>query len=68
MALLIQFVDDAASTREVPLDFLEAVFRPIEAEGLHFSARVKTPPGTTGFSVGFRDVPSELVGTLHVPL
>jgi hypothetical protein len=29
---------------------------------------VKTPPGTTGFSLGFRDVPSGMVGTLHVPL
>jgi VWFA-related protein len=52
----------------VPLDFTEALFRQIQDQGLHFSARVKTPPGTTGFSVGFRDVSSGLVGTLRVPL
>jgi VWFA-related protein len=52
----------------VPLDFTEALFRQIQDQGLHFSARVKTPPGTTEFSVGFRDVSSGLVGTLRVPL
>jgi VWFA-related protein len=52
----------------VPLDFTEALFRQIQDQGLHFSARVKTPPGTTGFSVGFRDISSGLVGTLQVPL
>ena len=52
----------------VPLNFTEAVFHQIQDKGLVLGARVKTPPGITGFSVGFRDIPSGLVGTLHVPL
>jgi len=52
----------------VPLSFSEAMFQKIQGEGLVLGARVKTPPGTTGFSLGFRDIPSGLVGTLHVPL
>jgi VWFA-related protein len=52
----------------VPLTFSEAMFQKIQSEGLVLGARVKTPPGTTGFSLGFRDIPSGLVGTLHVPL
>jgi VWFA-related protein len=52
----------------IPLNFTEAVFHQIQDQGLHFSARVKTPPGATGFSLGFRDVPSGMVGTLHVSL
>ena len=52
----------------VPLAFSEAMFRRIQSDGLVLGARVKTPPGTTGFSLGFRDIPSGLVGTLHVPL
>lgn len=52
----------------VPLSFTDATFRQIQEQGLSLGARVKTPPGTTGFSLGFRDVPSGLVGTLHVGL
>ena len=52
----------------VPLSFSEAMFQKIQSDGLMLGARVKTPPGTTGFSLGFRDIPSGLVGTLHVPL
>ncbi len=51
----------------IPLDFNEATFRQVEAQGLHFSARVKTPPGVTGVTLAFRDVPSGMVGTLHIP-
>jgi VWFA-related protein len=52
----------------IPLNFSEAMLRQIQEKGLVLGARVKTPPGTTGFSLGFRDVPSGIVGTLHVPL
>jgi VWFA-related protein len=52
----------------VPLSFSDAVFQQIQDKGLVLGGRVKAPPGTTGFSVGFRDVSSGLVGTLHVPL
>ena len=52
----------------IPLNFSEAMFHQIQEKGLVLGARVKTPPGTTGFSMGFRDVPSGMVGTLHVPL
>jgi VWFA-related protein len=52
----------------IPLDFSEEKFHQIQEQGLVLGARVKTPPGTTGFSLGFRDVPSGMVGTLHVPL
>ena len=52
----------------VPLSFTDDVFRRIQNQGLTLGARVKTPPGTTGFSLGFRDIPSGQVGTLHVPL
>jgi VWFA-related protein len=52
----------------IPLNFNEATFHQIQDRGLVLGARVKTPPGTTGFSLGFRDIPSGLVGTLHVPL
>jgi VWFA-related protein len=52
----------------IPLTFTEAMFHQIQDKGLVLGARVKTPPGTNGFSVGFRDMPSGLVGTLHVPL
>jgi VWFA-related protein len=52
----------------IPLDFTEAKFHQIQNQGLVLGARVKTPPGTTEFSLGFRDVPSGMVGTLHVPL
>jgi VWFA-related protein len=52
----------------VPLNFTDAMFHQIQEKGLSLGARVKIPPGTKGFSVGFRDVPSGLVGTLHVPL
>jgi len=52
----------------IPLNFTEAVFHQIQDKGLVLGARVKTPPGTTGFSLGFRDIPSGMVGTLHVAL
>ncbi len=52
----------------IPLSFTEVMFHQIQDQGMVMGARVKTPPGTTGFSVGFRDMPTGLVGTLHVPL
>jgi VWFA-related protein len=52
----------------IPLNFSEGMFHQIQEKGLVLGARVKTPPGTTGFSMGFRDIPSGTVGTLHVPL
>jgi VWFA-related protein len=52
----------------IPLSFSDATFHQIQNKGLVLGARVKTPPGTTGFSLGFRDIPSGMVGTLHVPL
>jgi hypothetical protein len=52
----------------IPLSFNDATLHQIQDRGLVMGARVKTPPGTTGFSVGFRDIPSGVVGTLHVPL
>jgi hypothetical protein len=52
----------------IPLNFTEAVFHQIEDKGLILGAHIKTPPGATGFSVGFRDVPSGMAGTLHVAL
>jgi VWFA-related protein len=52
----------------IPLNFTEATMHQIQDRGLALGARVKTPPGTTGFSLGFRDAPSGMVGTLHVPL
>jgi VWFA-related protein len=52
----------------IPLSFTDAMFHQIQEKGLVLGARVKTPPGTTGFSLGFRDVSSGMVGTLHVPL
>ncbi len=52
----------------IPLSFSDTMFHQIQEKGMVLGARVKTPPGTTGFSVGFRDVASGMVGTLHVPL
>jgi hypothetical protein len=52
----------------IPLSFTEATFHQIQEKGLVLGARVKTPPGTTGFSMGFRDIPSGMVGTPHVPM
>jgi VWFA-related protein len=52
----------------IPLNFSDAMFHQIQEQGIVLGARVKTPPGTTGFSVGFRDIPSGVVGTLHVAL
>lgn len=52
----------------IPLSFSDALFHQIQEKGLVLGARVKAPPGTTGFSLGFRDVPSGVVGTLHVLL
>src|ERR1039457_6290386 len=42
----------------IPLSFTEATFHQIQEKGLVLGARVKTPPGTMGFSMGFRDIPS----------
>jgi VWFA-related protein len=61
-------VGKAEQLTTIPLNFTEAMFHDIQDRGLVLAARVKTPPGTTGFSVGFRDIPSGTVGTLHVPL
>jgi VWFA-related protein len=61
-------VGKAEQLTTIPLNFTEAMFHQIQDRGLVLGARVKTPPGTTGFSVGFRDIPSGTVGTLHVPL
>jgi len=52
----------------VPLSFSDAMFHQIQDHGLTLGARVKAPPGTKGFSLGFRDVPSGSIGTLHVSL
>jgi VWFA-related protein len=52
----------------IPLNFSDAMLHQIQQQGIVLGARVKTPPGTTGFSVGFRDISSGMVGTLHVPL
>jgi hypothetical protein len=52
----------------IPLNFTEAMFHQIQDQGLVVGARVKTPPGTSGFSLAFRDIPSGTLGTLHVPL
>ncbi len=52
----------------IPLSFSGAMYSQIQDKGLVLGARVKTPAGTSGFSLGFRDVPSGMVGTLHVPL
>lgn len=52
----------------IPLSFSEAMFHQIEEKGIVLGARVKTTPGAHGFSMGFRDIPSGSVGTLHVAL
>jgi len=67
----LQFLVVVGKTEQlttIPLNFTEAVFNQIQSQGLILGARVKTPLGTTGFSMGFRDIPSGMVGTLHVPL
>jgi hypothetical protein len=61
-------VGKAEQLTTIPLNFTEAMFHQIQDRGLVLGARVKTPAGTTGFSLGFRDIPSGTVGTLHVPL
>ncbi len=68
---LLQFlivVGKVEQLTTIPLNFTEATFDLVQQKGLVMGARVKTPPGTTGFSLGFRDVPSGTVGTLHVSL
>jgi VWFA-related protein len=67
----LQFLVVVGQTQQVstiPLNFNADMFHQIQDQGLILGARVKTPPGTTGFSMGFRDVPSGVVGTLYVPL
>ena len=67
----LQFLVVVGKTEQlttIPLSFTEGAFHQVQEKGLVLGARVKTPPGTTGFSLGFRDIPSGLVGTLHVPL
>jgi hypothetical protein len=61
-------VGKAEQLTTIPLNFTEAKFHEIQDRGLVLGARVKTPSGTTGFSMGFRDIPSGTVGTLHVSL
>jgi len=67
LQFLVQ-VGKTAQLTTVPLSFSEAMFHQIQDHGLTLGARVKAPPGTKGFSLGFRDVPSGAVGTLHVSL
>jgi VWFA-related protein len=65
---LIVVVGKVEQLTTIPLNFTEALYRRVQDEGLQMGAQVKTPAGTTGFSLGFRDIPSGMVGTLHVPL
>lgn len=68
---LLQFmvvVGKVEQLTTIPLNFTDALFHQIENQGLILGARVKTLPGTKDFSLGFRDIPSGTVGTLHVPL
>ena len=65
---LIVVVGKVEQLTTIPLNFTEALYRRVKDEGLQMGAQVKTPAGTTGFSLGFRDIPSGMVGTLHVPL
>ena len=67
----LQFLVVVGKTEQlttVPLSFTDALYHQIQEQGLVLGARVRTPPGTTGFGVGFRDIPSGAVGTLHVPI
>ncbi len=67
----LQFLVVVGKTEQlttIPLSFSDEKFHEIQSKGLILSARVKTPPGTTGFSLGFRDIPSGMVGTVHVAL
>jgi VWFA-related protein len=67
----LQFLAQVGTVQQlttIPLSFDEALFRQIQNMGLILGARVKTPPGTTGFSLGLRDMPSGVIGTVHVPL
>lgn len=67
----LQFLVVVGKTEQlttIPLSFDETTYRSVQSMGLVLGARVKTPPVTTGFSLGFRDMPSGLIGTLHVPL
>jgi VWFA-related protein len=50
----------------IPLNFSEALYHQIQEKGLILGARVKTPPGTTAFSMGFSDIPSGAMGTIHI--
>jgi VWFA-related protein len=52
----------------IPLNLSVSMWHQIQEKGLVLGARIKTPPGTKGFSIGFRDIPSGAVGTLRVPL
>ncbi len=65
----LQFLVVVGKTEQlttIPLNFSEEKYREIQSKGLSLGARIKTPPGTNGFSLGFRDIPSGMVGTLHV--
>jgi hypothetical protein len=64
----IVVVGKAQQLTTVPLNFTDAVFRRVQDQGLQFSVRAKMPPGTKGFSIGFRCIPFGLLGTLQVPL
>jgi hypothetical protein len=61
-------VGKAEQLTAIPLSFTEAKLRQVQTDGLTLGARVKTQPGSSGFSMGFRDVPTGAVGTLHVHL
>lgn len=68
---LLEFLVVVGKTEQlttIPLSFNDATYHSIQNTGLVLGARVKTPPGTKGFSMGFRDRPSGVVGTLHIPL
>src|ERR1022692_1571281 len=68
LAAVLVVVGKVEQLTTIPLSFTEATFHQIQEKGLVLGARVRTPPGTTGFSMGFRDIPSGMVGTSHVPM
>jgi VWFA-related protein len=67
----LQFLVRVGKTEQlttIPLSFSEEKYREVQGKGLILGARIKMPPGAEGFSLGFRDIPSGIVGTLHVAL
>ena len=59
----LEFLVVVEQLTTIPLNFSEAMFHQIQEKGLVLGARVKTPPGITGFSLAFRDIPSGMVDT-----